>query len=51
MRAKFRNSWEKPEPLIPGKIARVDFTMPDVDHTFAKDTGSWCRSRVHGFPS
>ena len=34
MRAKFRNGWEKPEPLIPGKISQVDFTMPDVNHTF-----------------
>jgi len=36
MRAKFRNSWERPEPLIPGKVSQVDFTMPDVDHTFRK---------------
>lgn len=36
MRAKFRNSWEKPEPLVPGKISQVDFTMPDLDHTFRK---------------
>jgi len=36
MRAKFRNSWEKPEPLVPGKISRLNFTMPDVDHTFRK---------------
>ena len=36
MRAKFRNSWEKPEPLAPGKLAEVNFTMPDVHHTFRK---------------
>jgi putative CocE/NonD family hydrolase len=36
MRAKFRNSWEKPEPLTPGKLTAVDFTMPDVYHTFRK---------------
>jgi putative CocE/NonD family hydrolase len=36
MRAKFRNSWEKPEPLVPGKITAVDFTMQDVNHTFKK---------------
>ncbi len=35
-RAKFRNSWEKPEPLVPGKITAVDFTMQDVNHTFRK---------------
>jgi putative CocE/NonD family hydrolase len=36
MRGKFRNSWEKPEPFVPGKISEVDFTMPDLDHTFRK---------------
>jgi putative CocE/NonD family hydrolase len=36
MRAKFRNSWEKPEPLTPSKLTAVDFTMPDVYHTFRK---------------
>lgn len=36
MRGKFRNSWEKPEPFVPGKMADVDFTMPDLDHTFRK---------------
>ena len=36
MRAKFRNSWEKPEALVSGRLANVDFTMPDVNHTFRK---------------
>ncbi len=36
MRAKFRNSWEKPEPLTPGKVTEVDFTMPDLFHTFRR---------------
>ncbi len=36
MRAKFRNSWEKPEPLIAGKMTAVNFTMPDLNHTFRK---------------
>jgi len=35
-RAKFRNSWETPEPLVPGKMTDVDFTMQDVNHTFLK---------------
>jgi len=35
-RAKFRNSWEKPEPLTPGKEADVNFTMPDLYHTFRR---------------
>jgi putative CocE/NonD family hydrolase len=35
-RAKFRNSWEKPEPLTPGKETEVDFVMPDLFHTFRR---------------
>ncbi len=35
-RAKFRNSWEKPEALTPGKMTDINFTMPDVMHTFRK---------------
>ena len=34
MRGKFRNSFEKPEPFVPGKPTMVRFTMPDVYHTF-----------------
>ena len=36
MRAKFRNSWETPEPLEPGKVTDVNFSMQDVNHTFLK---------------
>jgi uncharacterized protein len=36
MRAKFRNSWEKPEPLTPGRATLLNFTMPDVNHTFRR---------------
>ena len=35
-RAKFRNSWEKPEALAPGKETEIDFTMPDLFHTFRR---------------
>ncbi len=35
-RGKFRKSLEKPEPFTPGKVERVDFTMPDVLHTFRR---------------
>jgi hypothetical protein len=35
-RAKFRNSWEKPEPLVPGKETTIDFAMPDLFHTFRR---------------
>jgi len=35
-RAKFRNSWEKPQPLTPGKETDIDFVMPDLFHTFRR---------------
>jgi uncharacterized protein len=35
-RGKFRKSFEKPEPSIPGKIEEIDFSMPDVNHTFRR---------------
>ena len=34
MRGKFRKSFAKPEAMVPGKVTRIDFTMPDVYHTF-----------------
>ena len=34
MRAKFRNSMAKPEPLTPNQLTAIDFTMPDLFHTF-----------------
>ena len=35
-RAKFRSSWEKPQPLTPGEETEIDFTMPDLFHTFRR---------------
>jgi putative CocE/NonD family hydrolase len=35
-RGKFRNSFEKPEPFIPGQPAAIKYDMPDVYHTFRK---------------
>ncbi|HZS05165.1 MAG TPA: CocE/NonD family hydrolase [Blastocatellia bacterium] len=34
MRAKFRNSFSKPEPLVPNKPTEVKFALQDVHHTF-----------------
>ena len=36
MRGKFRNSFEKPEPFVPGEVTTVKYAMPDVAHTFKK---------------
>ena len=36
VRSRFRNSMEKPEPLIAGKLTDVSFRLQDVLHTFKK---------------
>jgi putative CocE/NonD family hydrolase len=35
-RGRFRNSFEKPEPFKPNKVAEVEFPLQDVLHTFKK---------------
>jgi len=35
-RGKFRKSFERPEPFVPGEVDAVEFTMPDVFHTFRR---------------
>ncbi len=35
-RGKFRNSFEKPEPFKPGEVAKIEFTIPDILHTFRR---------------
>jgi putative CocE/NonD family hydrolase len=35
-RGKFRKSFEKPTPFEPGEPDRIEFSMPDVAHTFRK---------------
>lgn len=35
-RAKFRNSFEKPESMTPGETTAINFEMPDVYHTFRR---------------
>ena len=36
LRARYRNSFEKPEPLTPGKVEAIRFDIPDANHTFRK---------------
>ena len=36
MPARFRNSFEKPEPLKPNTPTALRYTMPGVAHTFKK---------------
>ena len=35
-RGKYRNSFEQPEPFIPGQVTEVKYGIPDVAHTFKK---------------
>jgi len=35
-RGKFRHGLEKPEAFMPGAIEEIDFTMPDINHTFRR---------------
>jgi predicted acyl esterase len=34
LRGRYRNSFETPEPFVPGKVTSVRFELPDVAHTF-----------------
>jgi uncharacterized protein len=36
MRSRFRNSFEKPEPMVAGKVTPIKFRLQDVLHTFKK---------------
>jgi putative CocE/NonD family hydrolase len=36
MRAKYRKSWSKPEPLKPNEVTHIPFALPDINHTFKK---------------
>jgi len=36
LRGKYRNSFEKPEPFVPGRVEPIKFTMGDANHTFRR---------------
>lgn len=36
MRARFRNSYARPEAMTPNKVTKVEFTLPDANHSFLK---------------
>lgn len=35
-RGRYRNSFEKPEAFVPGKVTEIKYEIPDVAHTFKK---------------
>jgi putative CocE/NonD family hydrolase len=34
MRAKYRNSFSKPEPMVPGKVTELKWDVEDINHCF-----------------
>lgn len=36
LRGKFRNSYEKPEPFVPGKVEPIKYELGQVNHTFRR---------------
>lgn len=36
IRSKFRNSFEKPEPMVPNQLTRIEFELADKLHRFQK---------------
>jgi uncharacterized protein len=36
MRARFRHSFEKPEPMPANKVEKIEYAMPDINHAFLK---------------
>ncbi len=36
LRGKFRNSFERPEPFVPGKVEALSYQLGDVQHTFRR---------------
>ena len=51
MRGKFRNSFEKPEPFVPGKVTRLKFDLPDICHTFRKGHRLMVQMQSSWFPA
>lgn len=36
LRGRFRNSFEKPEAMVPGKVEQIAYDLQDVNHTFRR---------------
>lgn len=50
MRARFRKSFEKPEAMPPNKIEKIEYAMPDVNHTFLKQHRVMVQIQSSWFP-
>ena len=49
-RARFRNSFTRPEAMQPNRVTRIDFTMPDINHTFLKGHSIMVQIQSSWFP-
>lgn len=49
-RGKYRNSFESPEPFVPGEVTRVKFYLPDVNHCFKKGHRMMIQVQSSWFP-
>ena len=36
IRGKYRNSFQKPEPFVPGQVTKIEFSLRDKCHCFLK---------------
>jgi putative CocE/NonD family hydrolase len=50
IRGKFRRSFEKPEPFVPSRVTKVEFELPDVQHTFLKGHRIMAQVQSSWFP-
>ncbi|HVU94705.1 MAG TPA: CocE/NonD family hydrolase [Puia sp.] len=50
MPGRFRNSYEKPEPFVPGRKTEVKFRLQDVLHTFKKGHRIMIQVQSTAFP-
>jgi uncharacterized protein len=50
MRGKFRNSFAKPEPFTPGQTTPLNWTMPDILHTFRRGNRIMIQIQSSWFP-
>jgi uncharacterized protein len=49
-RGKYRNSFEEPEPFVPGEVTNVSFSLPDISHCFKKGHRMMIQVQSSWFP-
>jgi uncharacterized protein len=49
-RARFRNSYEKPEPFVPNQVTEVNIPLQDIYHTFKKGHRLMVQVQSTSFP-